>query len=217
MAVRAWGARSILHYLEGHVEQRQREPRKDLMTAIINGQVKGRPLNHGEILGMVMTLYFGGLDTVLSSLGWYFRHLATDQALQTRLRDNPDDIPAAADELLRAFGVVGTHRVVVEDMEFHGLNLKKGEIVMVPGWLASRDEREYPDPHKIDPDRKARHLTLATGVHNCLGAHLARREIKIVLEEWLSSFQSIRIAPGKPQTWDATGVWAMTELWLDLD
>ena len=102
-------------------------------------------------------------------------------------------------------------------MEFHGIKLKKGDVVLMPGYLACRDERQYADPHKVDPDRKARHLTLATGVHNCLGAHLARREIKIVLEEWLSSFVSIRIAPGKPQTWDATGVWAMTELWLDLD
>lgn len=217
MSVRAWGARSILGYLEKHVELRRASPRDDLMTSIINGQIKGRPLNHGEIMGMVMVLYFGGLDTVLSSLGWYFRHLATDRALQMRLRNNLDDIPGTVDELLRAFGVVGTHRHVVDDMEFHGIQLKKGEIVMVPGWLACRDERQYPDPHRIDPDRKARHLTLATGVHNCLGAHLAKREIKIVLEEWLSAFKDIRVSDGMPQKWNATGVWAMTELWLDLD
>ena len=216
MERRAWGARSILHYLEGHVEQRRKEPRQDLMTGIINARIKDRPLTNDEVMGMVMVLYFGGLDTVLSSLGWYFRHLATHPELQDLLRANPEEIPAAADELLRAFGVVGTHRLVTQDMEFHGHQLKQGEIVMVPGWLACRDERQYDDPHKIDPSRRARHLTLATGIHNCLGVHLAKREIRVVLEEWLSSFTSIRVAPDKPQRWNSTGVWAMTELWLDL-
>lgn len=215
VAVRAAGARSILHYLEGHVERRRKEPRDDLMTGIINGQVKGRPLDHGEIMGMVMVLYFGGLDTVLSSLGWYFRYLALDQNLQARLRANPQDIPGAADDLLRAFGVTGTRRTVTEDIEFRGVTLKQGDFVLMPTFLACRDDRQYADPHRVDPDRKARHLTLATGVHNCLGAHLARREIKIVLEEWLAHFPTFRISEGKPQRWDATGVWAMTELWLE--
>jgi cytochrome P450 len=187
------------------------------MTGIINGQVKGRSLDHGEIMGMVMVLYFGGLDTVLSSLGWYFRHLAMDPALQQRLRDNPDDIAGATDDLLRAYGVVGTRRTVVKDVEIDGVLLKKGDAVLMPGYLACRDERQYTNPHVVDPDRKTRHLTLATGVHNCLGAHLAKREIRIVLEEWLSRFQNIRITEGSEQAWDSAGVWAMTKLSLAWD
>lgn len=217
LAVRAQGARSILHYLEHYVEQRRATPADDLVTGIINGEIKGRPLDHGEIMGMVMVLYFGGLDTVLSSLGWYFRHLAMDPALQQRLRDNPDDIAGATDDLLRAYGVVGTRRTVANDVEIDGVLLKKGDIVLMPGYLACRDARQYANPHSVDPDRKARHLTLATGVHNCLGAHLAKREIRIVLEEWLSRFQNIRIAEGSEQAWDATGVWAMTKLSLSWD
>lgn len=124
MAVRAAGARSILHYLEAYVERRRSEPRDDLVTGIINGQVKGRPLDHGEIMGMVMVLYFGGLDTVLSSLGWYFRYLALDQELQARLRAAPQDIPGTVDDLLRAFGVTGTRRTVVEDLEIRGVAMK---------------------------------------------------------------------------------------------
>jgi cytochrome P450 len=102
-------------------------------------------------------------------------------------------------------------------MEFHGVQMKKGDAVLMPGYFASRDERQYDDPHRVDPDRKSRHLSLATGIHNCLGSHLAKREIKIVLEEWLSRFNNIRMVEGKPQRWDATGVWAMTELWLEWD
>lgn len=215
MAVRAAGARSILHYLEAYVERRRSEPRDDLATGIINGQVKGRPLDHGEIMGMVMVLYFGGLDTVLSSLGWYFRYLALDQELQARLRAAPQDIPGTVDDLLRAFGVTGTRRTVVEDLEIRGVAMKQGDIVLMPTFLACRDDRQFADPHRVDPDRKARHLTLATGPHNCLGAHLAKREIKIVLEEWLAHIPTFRVAEGKPQRWDAAGVWAMTELWLE--
>ena len=215
MAVRAAGARSILHYLEAYVERRRSEPRDDLVTGIINGQVKGRPLDHGEIMGMVMVLYFGGLDTVLSSLGWYFRYLALDQELQARLRAAPQDIPGTVDDLLRAFGVTGTRRTVVEDLEIRGVAMKQGDIVLMPTFLACRDDRQFADPHRVDPDRKARHLTLATGPHNCLGAHLAKREIKIVLEEWLAHIPTFRVAEGKPQRWDAAGVWAMTELWLE--
>lgn len=217
LAVRAQGARSILHYLEAYVDKRRATPADDLVTGIINGEIKGRPLDHGEVMGMVMVLYFGGLDTVLSSLGWYFRHLAMDPALQQRLRDHPDDIAGATDDLLRAYGVVGTRRTVVNDIEIDGVLLKKGDIVLMPGYLACRDERQYTNPHVVDPGRKARHLTLATGVHNCLGAHLAKREIRIVLEEWLSRFRNIRIVEGSEQAWDATGVWAMTKLELAWD
>jgi cytochrome P450 len=215
MAMRAAGARSILHYLENYVEQRRSDPRDDLVTGIINGQVKGRPLNHGEIMGMVMVLYFGGLDTVLSSLGWYFRALALDQNLQARLRVQPEDIAGATDDLLRAFGVTGTRRTVVDDIVYRDIQMKRGDFVLMPTFFACRDDREYVDPHRIDPDRKARSLTLATGVHNCLGAHLAKREIRIVLEEWLAHIPTFRIAKSKPQRWDAAGVWAMTELWLE--
>jgi cytochrome P450 len=85
----------------------------------------------------------------------------------------------------------------------------------MPTFLACRDDRQFADPNRVDPDRKARHLTLATGVHNCLGAHLAKSEIRIVLEEWLAQIPTFRVAEGKPQRWDASGVWAMTELWLE--
>jgi cytochrome P450 len=212
---RVEGARALYRYLDDYIERRRNDSRDDLVTGILNGKVKGEPLNHGEIMGMVMLLYFGGLDTVVSSLGWYLRHLAQDQNLQRRLQNHPEEIPAAVDDLVRAYGVVGTSRKVMEDMEFHGVSLKKNDLILAPGYLASRDERAFPDPHRVDPDRHPRHLTFATGVHNCLGAHLAKREIKIVLEEFLSRFRNIRIPEGGEQRWTAMGVWAMTKLPLE--
>ena len=217
MADRVMAARAIKEYLEGYVEQRRSEPRDDLTTAILTAQIDGRPLNHGEVMGMCMVLYLGGLDTVMSSLGWYFRHLSGDQALQKRLKDNPQDIPGAVEDFLRAYGVTGTRRTVTQDTEFHGVKMKKGDWIVVPTYIASRDPGQYENPHIVDPDRRARHLTLATGVHNCLGIHLAKREIKIVLEEWLKHFSNIRIPEGEKAIWHTDGVWSVSRLPLIWD
>lgn len=217
MMDRVGAARAIKDYLETYLEERRSDPRDDLVTAILTAEVDGRPLDEGEIMGMAMVLYLGGLDTVMSSLGWYFRYLAGDQELQARLRDNPSLIPGAVDDLLRAFGVTGTRRTVTRDMTFHGIDLKKGDWILVPTYLASRDPAQYESPHRIDPTRKARHLTLATGVHNCLGIHLAKREIKVVLEEWLARFSNIRIPEGEEAQWHTQGVWGVHHLPLVWD
>ena len=116
------------------------------------------------------------------------------------------------DELLRAHGVTAQLRLVTRDIEFHGVHMRAGDMVSIPTFLASRDDRAYADPHRIDIDRKPRHLTLATGPHNCLGIHLAKREIKIVLEEWLSRTSSIRITEGDSYRWQNHGVWGVSYL-----
>jgi cytochrome P450 len=209
---RSTAVRSILAYLEDHVAWKRNHLGDDLVSAILSARIGDRPLNHGETMGMCMVLYTGGLDTVLSSLGWYFRQLAMDPALQTRLQDNPADIPAAVDELLRAYGVTGTMRTVRADCEFHGVTMRKGDWVVLPTYLASRDPRQYADPHRIDVDRRGRNMTLATGVHNCLGIHLAKLEIRIVLEETLARFRNIRIPEGAEVKWHTRSVWGVDHL-----
>ena len=95
VADRIKGIRAIKDYMEGYLEQRRSDPRDDLTTAILTSKIDGRLLNDGEVMGMCMVLYLGGLDTVMSSLGWYFRYLSSDRALQKRLMENPQDIPGA--------------------------------------------------------------------------------------------------------------------------
>jgi len=216
-AVRTAGARAVVDYLGEYLRARRADLRDDLVTKILTATYDGRPMSESELIGMFYTLFAAGLDTVVSSLGWHLRHLALNPDLQERLRNRPEDIPGAVEDLLRCYGVVATMRTVAADTEFRGVRMKKGDYVLMPGFLASRDPAHYPDPHRVDPDRKQRHLTLATGIHNCLGSHLARREIRIVLEELLPRFRNIRIAPGGVQRWDTTGVWAMTRLDLAWD
>jgi cytochrome P450 len=206
---------TIRDYLQNFLEGRRSSLTEDIASLILSAQVEGRPLTPDEVMGLCITLYLGGLDTVTSSLGWYFRHLAQDQALQDRLRSNPDDIPAAVDEFLRAFGVVTLFRNVACDADFHGATLRKGDKVYLVTPLASRDPKQYAHPHKLDlaPSHRLRHLTLATGPHTCLGVHLAKSEIRIVLEEWLSTFSEIRINPSEEMVARPGGmVWTVEKL-----
>lgn len=196
---------AIHDYLEDFIAQQKKKgnPDTEVMQAILCGRMSDRPLTDAEIIGFVYLLFIAGLDTVFNTLGWIMRHLATDQALQARLRNNPRDIPQAIEEFSRAFGVSAPSRIVAEDMVFQGVQMKKGEHILLPTFLAGRDPRAFPDPHVIDIDRKPRHVTFGFGPHVCVGVHLARREIKVVLESFLARMDNIRIPDGETFAYDA--------------
>jgi cytochrome P450 len=194
---RAKAARAIFDYLQEHMARQTENPSNDLNRAITTAKFHDRDLTDIEKMGMYYVLYVGGLDTVYSTLGWIMRHLATHPELQQRLRDTPEDIPAAVEEFARAFSVVITHRQVREDFTFHGIAMKKGEDMNLPISLADRDPAVFDNPHEIDIDRHPRHINFGTGVHTCLGIHLAKRELRTVIEEFLTRFRNIRIKPGE--------------------
>ncbi len=203
----------IFQYLYGFVSQQRKNPqRTEFMDALINGQIQGRPMNDMEILGTCFLLYVAGLDTVYSTLGWIMRHLAMDQALQGHLRGNPQDIPKAVEEFTRAFGVPAPHRRVAKDFEFHGVQFRENDTVLLPVYLASRDPRAYPDPHTIDINRGARSVSFGTGPHFCLGVHLAKREMRVVLEAFLSRFSNISMQPGEQYEYHTGGVLGVDRL-----
>jgi cytochrome P450 len=119
--------------------------------------------------------------------------------LQQRLRDDPGVINDAVEELVRAHGVVITARRVIRDCEFHGVQMKTGDLIALPAATASRDPDEYAEPHLIDFDREnTRNLSFAAGPHRCIGSHLARREIKIAIEEWIARAPNLRLDPQRP-------------------
>jgi cytochrome P450 len=197
MLERVAAARAIYAYLKEHKDKQRENSSNDFLCGMVNGKVDGRPLDHLELMGMFYVLYVGGLDTVYSTLGWIMRHLATHPDLQQRLRDNPGDIPAAVEEFSRAFSVVTTHRQLARDHAFHGVSMRKGDEIHLPLSLADRDPAVFENPHEIDIDRKSRHINFGTGVHNCLGIHLAKRELRFVIEEFLARFNNIRIKDGE--------------------
>jgi len=210
--------KAVLHYLEGFVAEQRKQPSSELMRGIYAARLAdGRPLDEGEILGMCYLFYIGGLDTVYSSLGWILRHLASDAPLQQRLRDNPQDIPHAIEEFLRAYPVATPHRTVKEDLVFHGVFMRKGDNVLLPTYLSGRDPLAFENPHVVDIDRRARHIAFGTGPHACLGNHLARRELKTVIEAFLSRFRNIRIPAGERYAYHTGSVFGVDRLPLEWD
>jgi cytochrome P450 len=215
--IRRAATHAIYRYFEEYLERCRRSPKNDLVSHIATGELNGRKLNDDEAIGTCMLLYIGGLDTVKSSLGWYIRHLALDPVLQSKLRADPKLIPAAVNELLRAYGVTCNGRKVVSDCDFHGVPMRRGDVVALPSFLSARDPRAYDNPHGVDIDRKAQHMTLGTGIHLCQGHLLAKLEMRIVLEQFLKRFQNICIPKGANPTWTSRGVWGFQQLPLGWD
>lgn len=213
MEARIAAAAAIKDYLQDMIAKRRAAPTDDLISFAVTGEVEGRRLDDEEVLGVCYLLFVGGLDTVASALGFAFKHLAEDAANQALLRSEPDLIPAAIEELLRAHSAVITSRFVTRDTEFHGVTMKAGECVALATGLAGRDGREFPDPHRIDFLREnLRHIAFSAGPHRCIGSHLARRELKIALDLFLTRIPPFRIKPGETPVTHATGVFGVDYL-----
>jgi cytochrome P450 len=207
---------AIIDYLKAFIAEQSAVPRSPLMAAVLAGEIDGRPFNAAEILGICYLLFVAGLDTVFNTLGWIMRELATNAPLQTRLRERPQDIPAAIEEFTRAFGVSAPMRTVARDVVFHGVEMKKGDDVMLPTLLAGRDPRAFADPHVIDIDRAPRPVTFGRGAHVCIGIHLAKREMKVMLETFLARTRNIRLAEGAKlrfQTHSTIGLVELPLVW----
>jgi cytochrome P450 len=209
--------RAIYAYLKDQCDARRGRDGDDLLSVIVNGEAGGRPLSDAEAYGMAFLLYNAGLDTVTSSLGWHMRHLALHPEIQERLRADPSLIPAAVDELFRAYPVTNNNRTVAYDLDFHGVPMRQGDIVAMPMWFAGRDDRVYDNPQQVDIERRPRHLTFGTGVHYCLGIYLARLQLKVVLEAMLGRFRNIRLADGEKAEFSLSATWSVTRLPLIWD
>jgi cytochrome P450 len=194
---KAAAVQGILAYLRGFIAEKQAAPDDSLGSDIANGSIDGKALTPDEIIGTTWFLWLGGLDTVASTISQMFRRLGYDPALQTRIRDNPAIIPSAVEEFLRVQPLVNSGRKVKRDFTWHGVEIKAGDWVCAYSTSGNFDPAQFKCPREFDPERKAnRHFTLAGGVHICLGAHLARRELRILLDEWFKRIPAFSIKPG---------------------
>jgi cytochrome P450 len=196
-----WGIGSAIKYLRGFMEGLKANPDDRLASHIVHGQVDGRPMNDEEIMGTLVFLWIGGLDTVAATTSLALRHLALDHELQQRLRDQPERLSDAVEEFLRMQPLVNSTRLVKEDHVIRGVQIKKGEHIMCFNSAGNFDPAEFDDPRTFRLDRGSnRHFTLAGGPHRCLGSHLARRELRIALEELLRRIPMFSLKPGADRT-----------------
>ncbi|MEX6722863.1 cytochrome P450 [Parapedomonas caeni] len=186
-------------YLKPFLDERKGKDGTDMLSRIVNGRIGDRQMTDTEALQMAVQLLIAGLDTVVNFLGFTFVFLAQNPEHRRMLVDNPALIPDALEELLRRYPLVTIGREVVEDMEYHGAQLKKGDMVATATPLGGLDPSVNPDPMRIDFKRAgAQHVTFGTGPHKCPGAHLARTELRITLEEWLKRIPEFRLADDTP-------------------
>lgn len=187
--------RQALEYLQGLIESRRDSPQDDIMTALLDAVVDDEPIDPEDMLYMVFLLFLGGLDTVTSAMSFMFQHLAQRPELRQQILDDPTVIPAAVEEFLRFEPVIMIGRVATDDVELGGCPVKAGDPVLLNSIAANRDPKAFDRPEEIDFTRtNNKHLTFGVGPHRCVGSHLARLELRIVLEEFHSRIPHYAIA-----------------------
>jgi cytochrome P450 len=185
----------VVAYLRGVIEERKHRPADDLVSFGVQAEMDGRKLDDDELLGFCFNLFVGGLDTVSSNMGLHFWHLARYPDDQRRLRQQPELIAPAIDEFMRAYANVMTFRTCKKQTQIKGVTFMPGDKIAMSTTLAGRDPDEYERANEVLLERKPRHLSFAYGPHLCVGMHLARREMKIALEEFLRLIPPFSIAP----------------------
>jgi len=188
--------RSIMEYVGGKLYERKLQPRDDLLTGIITAEIEGKPIEMFEAVSVASLLLIGGLDTVASMTGHLMHFLATHPNHRKQLLDNPALIPAAVEEFLRRFALTNPARTVRDDIEFRGVQMKAGDMIMLSTPLGAVDDIEFEDATAIDFTRRSvRKSTFGAGPHVCPGAMLARLELKILLEEWMLRIPDFSVDP----------------------
>ncbi len=187
--------------------ERRRRPTDDLMSALLAAEVDGQRLTEEELLGFCFLLILAGNDTTSSLIGNGVVLLACDPAQRAMLEDDPSRWPGAVEEFNRIESPVqALPRTTRRDTSFHGTMIPAGSRVMLIWGAANHDEREFPDPERLDVTRTiTRHLAFGHGIHHCLGANLARLEARIALEAWHARFPEYDL-DGQPRR--ITSIWA---------
>lgn len=194
--IRTETAHAISEYFRVAIAERRAAPDDSLLSAIVHATVDGEPLSEPELLGISHLLLLGGLDTVTATLDCMVAFLAEHPDHRRQLVDDPSRIPAAVEELLRWLTpVMVVPRTATEDLTIHDVQIHAGDGVTLVLGAANTDASEF-GPDEVDFDREPnKHLAFGGGHHLCLGAHLARLELRVTLEELHRRIPDYAIAP----------------------
>lgn len=193
------GAQWLMNYISTLIAAKKEDPDSaGLISELIRIAAAGDTiLKDEDLTGICVLLLFAGHDTTAAMMGLSIMTLLTHPGKWEELRDNPEKIGPAIEELLRYLTIVqfGLGRVALEDVEIGGTQIKKDDLVVVAMPVANRDPRVFSDPDVPDFDRKTtRHLAFGYGVHQCLGQNVARAELKTVLPKLIERFPNLKLA-----------------------
>jgi cytochrome P450 len=206
MVMKAVG--EMVAYFAVQIEARKKQPTDDLISTLMNARGEdGQPLTDAHVQGTLRLLLVAGLDTTWSAIGSSLWYLAQTPADRARLIAEPELLPTAVEEFLRAFSPATSGREVMKETTVCGCPMKPGNTVLLSFPAANRDPAVFPDANKVIIDRKEnRHVAFGVGIHRCVGAHLARMEMLVAIEEWLKRIPEFRLDPSSEIKWSKGSV-----------
>ena len=207
----------LFAYFEAIIEQRRRQPREDLVSALLAAEEQGERLTHEELLSVMLLLLVAGHETTRNLIGNGMLALLRHPDQLQRLRARPELLDSAIQELLRYDSPVQLDgRCAREDVELGGKRVRTGEVVISLIGAANRDPERFDDPDALDIGRQdTGHLSFGRGIHYCLGSALAVLEARIAFSTLLARYPSIRLA-GEPRYRQGVVLRGVEELWIEV-
>lgn len=204
-AVRDQVAAEMDAYVAAQLEERLRSPADDLLTTIARAEIDGQPVADVLKLGYVKLMILAGIDTTWSAIGSGLWHFARHPEQRARLAAEPFDSmlwSTAVEEVLRYYAPVTMARKVIADTEVESCPVRAGEQVLVTFPAANHDPDAFDRPSEFLIDRaENRHVAFGLGIHRCLGSNLARLELTVALQEWITAFPDYRLDDTRPTIW----------------
>jgi cytochrome P450 len=194
----------LFDYLLVQVHEHIDNPRDDLTTYLLNAEIFGQKLGPDHVVGTMALLLIAGIDTTWSAIGASLWHLAVNPADRARLAAEPALLPTAMEEFLRAYAPVTMARLVKEDMQWHGVDMKADDWILLSFPAANRDPAQFDRAGEVVIDRAVnRHAAFGLGIHRCVGSHLARMELRVALGVWLERIGEFTLGDPSAVTWSA--------------
>lgn len=203
----AAAAQAVMDYFNDLLKSRRKsEVKEDIIQKLLDARIDGEPLSHDELISYCYLLFVAGLDTTAWSIRSSLWYLGRNLEDQQRLREDPELMYIAAEEFLRTLSPVqAMARTCLADTEVRGRKISAGERVVLVFGSGNRDPDVYDHPEEVQIDREEnKHLAFGAGIHRCLGSNLARRELVIALQEFLSIVPEFTLAVPSEQ-WHGIG------------
>lgn len=184
------------------IAERRVTPGDDYISQILLKEVDGEPLNDKMAINLCVLLLVAGIDTTWSSIGSSLLHFATHPEDRRRMVAEPDLFPTAIEELLRFYAPVSVGRIAMEDFDYNGVCIKRGERLLINFPAANRDPEKFERPDEVVLDRQRnRHIAFGIGVHRCAGSNLARMEMDVALRTWFRRIPEFELSDPDAVTW----------------
>jgi cytochrome P450 len=192
----------LYSYFYALLEDRRENPVDDVMSLLAEAEVDGVKLTDEELMGFCLLLLIASIDTSQKAIGSMLWQLATQPDLRHRIAADPSCTPAMVEEFLRYWAPVQPARRCTRDTEVGGVQFKEGDQLLVLLGAANLDDREFPAARTFNGERSPnRHLTFGTHIHRCLGSHIARIEMRVLLDELLRRIPDFELQDGADVEW----------------